>query len=81
LELTRGLPASIYQDSSDNGVLRAICIGNAMRQNGTYVVGLPTGSKSPLAFVATVQQAADLNQSLANIFVTPQANIGAIPPG
>lgn len=72
LELTRGLPTLIYADTSDSGILRAICTGNAMRKNGRYVVGLPPSSAPPLSFVLTVEQAADVNQLLAKVFVTPQ---------
>ena len=73
LTLTRGLPAAIYADPSDGGLLKAIMTGNASRVDGTYVIGLPQGSAMPLQFVETQAQVAALNQQLANIFVTPQA--------
>jgi hypothetical protein len=73
LTLTRGLPSAIYTDTSDGGLLKAIMVGNASRVDGTYTIGLPQGSASALQFVETVAQAAALNQQLANIFVTPQA--------
>jgi hypothetical protein len=72
LTLTRGLPSSVYADASDGGVLRAILMGNAMRQNGEYVVGLPPGSALPLTFVVTSDQAAQLSQKLTAAYVTPQ---------
>lgn len=73
LTLTRGLPAAIYADASDGGLLKAIMTGNASRVDGTYTIGLPSGSAMPLQFVETPAQAAALNQQLANVFVTPQA--------
>lgn len=73
LTLSRGLPASIYQDVSADGLLRAIHIGNAMRDGGYYVVGLPDGTGPALQFVTTTEQAQTLNQQLSNIPNTPQA--------
>jgi hypothetical protein len=73
LTLTRGLPSTIYGDASDGGLLKAIMTGNASRVDGTYTVGLPQGSAAALQFVETQAQAAALNQQLANVFVTPQA--------
>jgi hypothetical protein len=54
LSLTRGLPTSVYQD---NALMLALCTGNAMRQNGQIVAGLPPGSGSGLAplNIATLQ--------------------------
>jgi hypothetical protein len=75
LTLTRGLPAAIYADASDGGLLKAIMTGNASRVDGTYTVGLPQGSASALQFVETQAQAAAINQQLANVFVTPQPGV------
>jgi hypothetical protein len=72
LSLTRGLPSSIYADASDDGLLKAIMVGDAMRLNGRYTKGLPEGSEKALQFFATVDQAAELNQHLATVNVTPQ---------
>lgn len=73
LTLTRGLPASVYADTRANGTLRAVFTGNAQRADGVYAVGLPNGSALPLRFVATPEQCAAINGSLARVFVTPQA--------
>lgn len=73
LTLTRGLPASVYADATDGGVLKAIMTGNAQRLNGKYVVGLPSGSGPPLQFVVTQPQAAQLSNLLSATQVTPQA--------
>lgn len=73
LSLTRGLPASIYADSSSTGLLYNIHTGNAMRQNGKYVVGLPTGTGPALTPFNTPSSIRDMMGNLAQIFVTPQA--------
>lgn len=73
LTLTRGLPASVYADTRSDGILRAVFTGNAQRADGVYAVGLPSGSAPPLQFVATPEQCAAINGSLARVFVTPQA--------
>ncbi len=72
LTLTRGLPTDVYQDASDEGILRAIYTGNAMRENGEYVIGLPAGTELPLQIVNTQPQIADLASHLSQVFVTPQ---------
>ncbi|MDA8092613.1 MAG: hypothetical protein M0T84_01685 [Betaproteobacteria bacterium] len=81
LTLTRGLPTAVYEDTSDSGLLRAVHVGNAMRQasNTTiapkfegYTIGLPPGSSVALTFIDTPQQAIDLNQQLNAGYVTPQ---------
>lgn len=72
LTLTRGLPVSVYEDSADDGILRAIFTGNAMRFEGKYVTGLPPGTELPLQIISTFDQAAELSQHLASTFVTPQ---------
>ena len=72
LGLCRGLPASIYADSSDGGLLKAIYTGNAMRQKGVYTKGLlpniGTGLQTfgqPAAIEAMLKQ-------IAPYYVTPQ---------
>jgi hypothetical protein len=72
LTLTRGLPQTVYADAASDGILRAIHVGNAMRQNGVYTVGLPQGAELPLQIVTTSQQATQLTGHLAAAFVTPQ---------
>ena len=73
LTLCRGLPAEVYADTADDGMLRAVHTGNAMRPDGVYTIGLPDGTGPALQFVTTPDQAAALNSYLANVFVTPQA--------
>jgi hypothetical protein len=73
LNLARGLPAAIYANATSEGLLRAIHTGNAMRQNGRYVVGLPPGSEQALQVITTPQQAASLAGHLAAVFSTPQS--------
>lgn len=72
LTLSRGLPAAIYADAASDGLLRAIHVGNAMRQQGRYVVGLPPGAELPLQIISTTEQASQLTGHLAATFVTPQ---------
>jgi hypothetical protein len=72
LTLARGLPTSVYDgDSSTAGVLFNAHVGNAMRQNGEYVVGLPAGSASGLSSlnISTFQT---FFQSLGQAYITPQ---------
>ena len=73
LTLTRGLPTAVYAGTAADGILRAIHTGNAMRQGGRYVVGLPPGTELPLQIVSTPDQAAQLTGHLAAVFVTPQS--------
>ncbi|MDE2232599.1 MAG: hypothetical protein KGJ90_00505 [Patescibacteria group bacterium] len=63
LTLSRGLPTSVYADSSTTGILYNALKGNAMRQNGKYVIGTPPGTKlkplsgiPPFAFQSWVAQ-------------------------
>lgn len=72
VNMSRGLPTSVYADSSSNGVLQAIHQGNAMRMNGNYVKGLPSGSAPSLTFINTPEQGAAVAQGLTNGYVTPQ---------
>lgn len=48
---TRGLPTTIYADTSQGGVLTQMHLGNAQRVGGSYQVGLPAGSLSALQSV------------------------------
>jgi hypothetical protein len=73
LTLSRGLPAAVYADSGSGGVLQAVHTGNAMRQEGAYVTGLPAGSSVPLQVITTTAQAASLSAQLSSVFVTPQS--------
>jgi hypothetical protein len=70
LTLSRGLPADVYADAN---LLQAIFTGNAMRQNGEYVIGLPAGTGPALQVIETPQQAATLAGQMAKTYVTPQA--------
>lgn len=72
ISLARGLPTTVYNDSGDDGLLKAVLTGNAMRKDGVYVKGLPPGSAPGLTFVVTSEQANSLSQSLAHAVVTPQ---------
>ncbi len=75
LTLARGLPASVYEDASENGVLRALHIGNAQRLNGKYQVGLPKGAVAPLQLFGGDESAArTVMGQIAQVFQTPQAN-------
>lgn len=73
LTLSRGLPQAVYADAASDGILRAIHVGNAMRQAGRYVVGLPPGAEVPLQIITTNAQAAELSGHLAAVFQTPQS--------
>jgi hypothetical protein len=79
LTLSRGLPTSVYNDTD---MLTAVFTGNAMRQNGVYVSGLPTGTGPSLQFVITPDQIANFNQLLSNVPNTPQwSGTGTSPNG
>ena len=72
LTLTRGLPASVYADTSTDGLLRNIYIGNARRQDGVYRVGLPAGTGQALQVFATPENANDVTQQMTGGSITPQ---------
>ncbi len=72
LTLSRGLPTAIYSDATSAGFLRAIHVGNAMRQQGRYVIGLQANAELPLQIISTPDQASQLTGHLAQAFVTPQ---------
>ena len=72
LQLTRGLPASIYADDSNTGLLYNIHIGNAQRVDGVYTSGLPAGSHPPLKFFGPGGQL-DFFAGLSKVYSTPQA--------
>ena len=68
LELTRGLPDTVYNDSN---MMIALHTGNAMRLSGQYTIGLPPGlgpSLQPL----NMQDNASLVGSIAGVFAAPQ---------
>ena len=73
LTLSRGLPQEVYANATSDGILRAIHVGNAMRQAGRYVVGLPPGAELPLQIITTSPQATELAGHLAAVFQTPQS--------
>jgi hypothetical protein len=72
LTLTRGLPTSVYADTSTDGLLRNIYIGNARRQDGVYRVGLPAGTGQALQVFATPENANDVTQQMTGGSITPQ---------
>ena len=71
LNLIRGLPQHIYRQTTP-GLLTAIHIGEAMRQKGGYVKGLPQGIGSGLTDV-NMQNAYSEIGKVAEVFLTPQA--------
>lgn len=73
LTLTRGLPMSVYADASSDGVLQGVFSGNAMRQNGIYTTGVPSGTGPALTPFNPNDNVTQLWGRLANIFVMPQA--------
>jgi hypothetical protein len=70
LMLTRGLPLAVYQNSD---LMLAIHTGNAMRQNGNYVVGLPPGLGAPLQPINVQTLEKELMAQISQVFATPQA--------
>lgn len=74
LELTRGLPHSVYNNSGTGGVLFNIHIGNAQKVNGVYQTGLPKGSSSFLKSL-TPNQFSTLVATLNSMYTTPQATV------
>ena len=78
LALTRGLPTSVYNDTSASGLLQAVYTGNARRQytagsSGIYQIGLPQGTGQGLQVFSTPENAASLAGQMSQTFVTPQA--------
>ena len=70
LQLSRGLPVTVY---ADQNLMSNILIGNAQRLNGQYVSGLPSGVGAPL--VGYTVSNGGQTQILADIgkfYVTPQ---------
>jgi hypothetical protein len=80
LELTRGLPASIYDAGGAVGsLLHSIYIGNAKRQflaggSGIYQVGLPPGTGTGLQVFSTATNSAQIANQMTGGFVTPQTS-------
>lgn len=72
LGLTRGLPLSVYQDSSSNGVLFNLHVGNAQRLNGAYQIGLPKNSAQYLQAVPP-EAFNTLMGQIDSYFISPQA--------
>lgn len=74
LQLRRGFPTSVYADVSENGVLRQAHLGNAMRLNGVYQVGLPPGLGKGLQILPFNSPGAlnQLQAEAAQVFVSPQ---------
>jgi hypothetical protein len=70
LTLSRGLPSNTY---SDDDMMLAIHTGNAMRQNGSYVTGLPPGLGSPLQPVNVQTLEKNLMAQIAAVFGTAGA--------
>lgn len=68
LMLSRGLPATVYADSS---LMLDLHTGNAQRVNGSYVSGVPSGLGPTLAPV-NYQTTQSLLGGIANIFNAPQ---------
>lgn len=75
LTLDRGLPTAIYGDNTTAGVLYNMHIGNAMRQNGEYVVGLPVSGQKPLQILNPLNQVGtqQILGEIAQVYVTAQA--------
>lgn len=74
LNLSRGLPAAIYGDSSQDGLLTQAHLGNVFREAGVFTKGVPDGlgaSLAPLDFSST-QAINDQQASIAKVYVTPQ---------
>jgi hypothetical protein len=72
LNLSRGLPSSIYADSSSAGLLMSVHTGNAQRVDGVYEAGLPAGTGPALESFTPGPQ---INQFLGQIspgFTQPQ---------
>lgn len=74
LTLTRGLPSSVYDDDSLSGILGQAHVGNAMRVDGVYKVGLPPGIGSPL-------QSIDLSKNAAAQWLSQLAPIATKAQG
>lgn len=75
LSLSRGLPTSVYNDSSTGGILANIHVGNAQRTNGNYQTGLPQGPSPDKPLESFTVASQGLQQALADmaqVYVTPQ---------
>ncbi|MDE3023425.1 MAG: hypothetical protein KGI54_16515, partial [Pseudomonadota bacterium] len=68
LQLSRGLPSSVYQNSN---LLTAIHQGNAQRINGTYTKGIPSSLGNYLQPV-NFQTAKSVLSDVAQLFNAPQ---------
>lgn len=70
LQLVRGLPTSVYNDTGEGGLLFNAHIGNLMVKDGVYTVGTPNGA-TPLQALS-VGQFQDFLANIAQVYVTPQ---------
>lgn len=75
--LERGLPRDVYTDTSSNGLLFNIHIGNAQRIGGDYQIGLPPGSAASLKALSP-EAFQSLMAKIDKLYVTPQG-IGQTP--
>ena len=69
LQLSRGLPVSVYANTD---LMLALHTGNAQRKNGVYSIGLPPGVGAPLQPV-NYQNYDSVVTQIAPAYVTPQA--------
>lgn len=67
LELARGLPTDVYNDQD---LMLAILSGNAMRQDGNYLAGLPAGSGAPLQNIG-FNNGTDIASAISAVYNTP----------
>ena len=71
LTLSRGLPASTYNNSD---LLFNLLQGNAQRIDGVYQIGVPSGLGTPLAGYSILNNSSQqLLAGIAQVYVTPQA--------
>lgn len=64
LTLERGLPSSVYSNSD---TMKAMLTGNAMRKDGKYQIGLPSGAGKPL-MPLNLNTAVSLTTELAKVY-------------
>jgi hypothetical protein len=73
LSLARGLPSSVYADTTEGGLLESIWTGNAQRADGIYKVGLPKDTGPGLTVIESTS--ASISSFLGGIgeaYVAPQ---------
>ena len=78
LTLTRGLPSTVYADSSQAGILTQAHLGNAQRKDGKLQTGVPAGLGSTLQFLnpTTINGLAPILSNNAKSLTTPQGGTG-----